>query len=143
MIGEESNSLRFKKPNQHKKEVSSQLSNHEICYTPEGACIAQNRLNIQEPMQTPNCSTSFMELVGADHNKWNTGEEWWELSSPGTLHQQEPQIHEAEEWDITGFPSQNNNEHEAKEIDSLDNPRQLNLYSFDTTDKEIFIMICQ
>jgi hypothetical protein len=74
-------------------------------------------------MQTPNCSTSFLESVGADHNKRNTREEWWELSSPGTLHQHEPQVHEAEEQDTTGFPSQGNDEHEAKEIDSLDNPR--------------------
>jgi hypothetical protein len=41
-IGEEPNSLRFEKPNQHKKELSSQLSNHEIRSIPEGACIAQN-----------------------------------------------------------------------------------------------------
>jgi hypothetical protein len=103
----------------------------------------QNRHNTQEPVQTPNGPTAFLEPVGTDLSKRNTGEERWELSSPGTIHLQESQAQDNAGGDIPGFPGQDNEELEAKETEALDNPRQLNLYSFDATDKEIFLMIRQ
>jgi hypothetical protein len=85
-IGEEPNSPANAKQIQHEKEVSSQLSIHEIC---SGACIAQNISINQEPMQAPSCSTAPPAPAIADNNNSDTVEDFWGSSPPETLHQNE------------------------------------------------------
>lgn len=123
-------------------EVSSKLLIHDFSDLGERTGAVQHPPNNAEILREPFCQTrTTAHFVASNPN----GELTEDLGGLPTSETFEPLEFDMDGHTISALPGNNLEEQRiVKDTENqIENPRQLNLYSFDATDKEIFSMIRQ